>query len=513
MGTQAFSPEEQYRKVAREWSKNRTPDRITVPQDWADDLIKGAATWAYESEIPIWLLKKIENVPNVFLQLPAPDHRWIIKFQGDLWGPFDQQFGGWQDAHDLISERTRTLFGVRLEQTGMAGEATLSGSGGSCADSYPEAVRKRIQRWLRMVSREMGSKMGVLFRKLFSVENGRYTFSECGWMTELGDVPFDASMRLDRGQWVFDVPFCSHELIVPADQNLNYLARILMCGNIPVPAALLEDGLLLQQFQSRPPYRQYFRRTFRKHRIYAGAQDGGETAQAICRIMGLKPGQFFTAYDEIAPDSPLHLICHVPVGPVTLLPNGIRGVQAVVSKQRFLMETVSPQFNEIEQHLRTGMIWVLRYPHLLQQIESESVRARPVISMGLRRLREKLIQMPKHWTTPYDELAQYIKQNVRLGKLCRYSGDVRWKVEGIAPPPDPLELAIDHMAFKRRTAYKEKMRERRATGCAPEPPKPKSEIWQTSKWNASVDAEIAKQAKQPGWAQQNSLAATNGLVG
>ena len=60
--------------------------------------------------------------------------------------PFDQQFGGWQDAHDLISERTRTLFGVSLEQTGMSAEVTLSGSGGSCADSYPEAVHKRIPR-------------------------------------------------------------------------------------------------------------------------------------------------------------------------------------------------------------------------------------------------------------------------------------------------------------------------------------------------------------------------------
>ena len=218
-------------------------------------------------------------MPNVLLQLPAPDRRWIIKFRGELWGPFDQQFGGWQDAHDLISVRTRTIFGVRLEETGMAGEATLSGSGGSCADSYPEAVRKRIQRWLKMMSREMGSKAGVLFRKLFVVENGRYTFCESGWMTELGDVPFDASMRLDRGRWIFDVPFRSHELIVPADQNLNYLARILMCGNIPVPAALLEDGLLLREFQSRPPYRQYFRRTFRRHRIYASTKDGGETAQ------------------------------------------------------------------------------------------------------------------------------------------------------------------------------------------------------------------------------------------
>jgi hypothetical protein len=506
-----FNPEEQYRKVAHEWFKNSASDRIQVPRDWADDLIKGAARWVYESEIPLWLLKKIENIPNVFLQLPSPDHRWILKFRGDLWGPFDRQFGGWQDAHDLISTRTLALIGMNLEKTGMLGEATLSGSGDSCADSYPEAVRKRIQRWLKMVSREMGGKTGVLFRKLFSVERGRYAFTESGWMTEIGDIPYDASMRLDRGKWIFEVPFCSHELIVQDDQNVRYLARILMCGKLPVPAALLEDSTLLQAFQRKPPYREYFRRTFRKHRIYADTNDGGETAQAICRVMGLKAGQSFTAYDEIASDSPLHLICHVPVGPVTLLPNGIRGVQAILSKQRFLRGTASLQFKEIEEHLRTGLKWVLRYPHILQEIDAESTRARPVISMGIRRLREKLMQMPQHWTTPYDELARYIKEHVHLGKLCRYSGNVHWNVEGVAQIPDPLELAIDHMAFKRRTAYKEKMRERKQMGCASELAKPKPEIWERAKWNASVAAEIAKQANQTNWIQQNAMAAKSGM--
>jgi len=511
MDTQTFNSDEQYKRIAREWSKNSNPDRIQVPHDWADDLIKGAARWVYGSEIPAWLLEKIENVPNVFLQLPAPDRRWVLKFRGDLWGPFDRDFGGWQDAHDLISTRTRTLLGLDLKQTGISGEATLSGSGGSCADSYPEAVRKRIQRWLKMVSCVMGSKRGLIFRKLFSLENGQYTFSESGWMTEVGEIPYDASMRLDRGRWIFEVPFCNQELVVPEDQNLTYLARILMCGNLPVPSALVEDGRLLQKFQSRPPYRQYFRRTFRKHRIHAGTNDGGETAQAICRAMGLKPGKSFTACDEIAVDSPLHLICRVPVGPVTLLPNGIRGVQAVLAKQRFLMDSVGSQFREIDQHLRDGLMWVLRYPSVLQQIDAESVRARPVISMGLRRLRDKLMMMPKHWTTPYEDLAEYIKDHIKLGKLCRYTGDLRWRVEGIAPPPDPLELAIDHMAFKRRAAYKEKMCERRVMGQAPEPPKPKPEIWEKNKWNASVAAEIAKQANQANWLQQNALAARNGM--
>jgi len=72
------------------------------------------------------------------------------------------------------------------------------------------------------------------------------------------------------------------------------------------------------------------------------------------------------------------------------------------------MDAVSPQFKEIEQHLLTGLQWVLRYPDLLQQMDTESQRARPEVSMGLRRLRDKLILMPKHWTTPYDDLARHI---------------------------------------------------------------------------------------------------------
>lgn len=225
----------------------------------------------------------------------------------------------------MISARTKPLLAkVKLEETGLAGEATLSGSGGSCADSYPEAVRKRIERWMKMVTRHTTPKMAEAFSRLFVLENGRFTFSDLGqspWMTELGEIPFDARMTLDRGRWIFEVPFSSHELVLSADKNLKYLARILMCGYIPVPSGLLVDGLLLSEFQNRPPYREYFRRTFRKYTIHAGTTEGGDTAQAICREMRLKDGKCFTASDEIAVDSPLHLICGVPIGPVTLLPN------------------------------------------------------------------------------------------------------------------------------------------------------------------------------------------------
>jgi hypothetical protein len=284
-----------------------------------------------------------------------------------------------------------------------------------------------------------------------------------------------------------------------------------MCGNVPVPAGLLVDGFLLAEFQSRPPYRQYFRRTFRLHKIHAGTTEGGEIGQAICRAMRLKEGQCFSASDEIAVDSLLHLICGVPVGPVTLLADGIRGVQALVAKSHFQRGTVGPQFQSIERHLDTGLKWVLRYPNLLEQIELASQQARPTVSMGLSRLRGKLMNMPNHWTTPYDELAKHIKNHVRPGKLCRYTGPLHWKVEGLEPLPDPVELAIDHMAFKRRAAYKQRMRERKEAGILPAYVKPKPEICQPNKWNASVHAELAKMQEQSQWLRENGQTTADGI--
>jgi hypothetical protein len=227
MGTQpSFNGTEQYRKISREWFRERTPDLPRIPYDWADDLIKGAAIWIDESGVPEWLQRKIANVPNVLLQLPAPDHRWILKFRGFLWNPFDFRFSGWRDAHDLISQRTRSLLStVQLHQTGMAGEVILSGSGKSCADAYAEAIRKRIERWLKMLSRRMPGRVAETFSNMFVLENGRYVFCDPGqppWMTEVGEIPFDATMTLDRGKWIFEVPFSNHELIVPADHNLKY---------------------------------------------------------------------------------------------------------------------------------------------------------------------------------------------------------------------------------------------------------------------------------------------------
>src|SRR4051812_32558840 len=132
MGSQpSLDPAEQYRKLSHEWFRDRRPDSPVIPRDWADDLIKGAAGWIENTEIPEWLPLKIANVPNVLLQLPKPDNRWVLQFRGIFVATFDFRFSGWRDAHDLISARTTPLLAkLKLEETGMAGEATLSGSGG-----------------------------------------------------------------------------------------------------------------------------------------------------------------------------------------------------------------------------------------------------------------------------------------------------------------------------------------------------------------------------------------------
>ena len=77
--------------------------------------------------------------------------------------------------------------------------------------------------------------------------------------------------------------------------------------------------------------------------------------------------------------------------------------------------------------------------------------------------------------------------------------------------PDPVELAIDHMAYKRITAYRQRMRDRRAAGTVARPVKPKPEICQRDKWNASVRAELEKMQEQTTWLTANALIGTDGI--
>lgn len=48
-------------------------------------------------------------MPNVLLQLPKPDNRWVLQFRGVFFGLFDFRLAGWRDAHDLIGARIKSL--------------------------------------------------------------------------------------------------------------------------------------------------------------------------------------------------------------------------------------------------------------------------------------------------------------------------------------------------------------------------------------------------------------------
>ena len=53
------------------------------------------------------------------------------------------------------------------------------------------------------------------------------------------------------------------------------------------------------------------------------------------------------------------------------------------------------------------------------------------------------------WTTRFDQLADHLSQYIRGGIVFQYTGPYRWKIQGLAEIPDTLDLADDHVQFKR----------------------------------------------------------------
>jgi hypothetical protein len=60
------------------------------------------------------------------------------------------------------------------------------------------------------------------------------------------------------------------------------------------------------------------------------------------------------------------------------------------------------------------------------------------------------------WTSRYDRLANHFSQYISGGIVFQYNGPYRWKIEGLAETPDTLELAADHVQFKRSKIAKMK---------------------------------------------------------
>jgi len=67
------------------------------------------------------------------------------------------------------------------------------------------------------------------------------------------------------------------------------------------------------------------------------------------------------------------------------------------------------------------------------------------------------------WTTRYDLLADHFVQHIRGGIVFQYTGPYRWKIEGLAEIPDTLDLAADHVQYKRTKIAKLKRKAKAKT--------------------------------------------------
>jgi hypothetical protein len=180
----------------------------------------------------------------------------------------------------------------------------------------------------------------------------------------------------------------------------------------------------------------------------------GEVEQAICAAMRLKPDWCYVADHVIGESSELHTVCQLPIGKVTLTrADALEGVRNLIKKQRaklFFCSEPSPQFKRILTDIEAG-----KQEKLLQQVQPKSEEHLGKIQKAIYRARTELETMGD-WTTRYDHLADHLSQYIRGGIVFQYTGPYRWKIEGLAEIPDTLDLADDHVQFKRSKIAKQK---------------------------------------------------------
>ena len=70
---------------------------------------------------------------------------------------------------------------------------------------------------------------------------------------------------------------------------------------------------------------------------------------------------------------------------------------------------------------------------------------------------------------------------------------------------------MDHMAFKRRAAYKQRMASAKMRASFLHRSSPSRKFAGPDKWNASVRAELAKMQEQSRWLRENALTASAGM--
>jgi len=478
--------------------------------DWADIVFQRSEGWRAEDGFaPLWLAKATEGVEFALFQLPAPDHRWVVKFAGKILEPFDFRKEGWKELHEimahghlldradlLLSQSHRRTTGDLLRSAGLIEAAngqeygredincSLTGarlhgfdtqtSDGkikpdlweSCADDFNSHLRDRLNRVFNTIARK-DELAAAMIRQAVRSRDGQWSFNDSvQWMTSLGEIPFDATMVLNGEDWEIDIPDSSATLVVPDSVGIRAIARILTCNNIACPCALIADGQLLTEFLGRPRHHKYFDAIYRRPRVVCGDPTNGEVEHAICAAMRFKPEWSYWADHVIGEHSELHTVCQLPIGKVTLArADALEGVRDLIKKQQskiFFCHEPSQQFKRILADIEAGIEFARKQEKLLEQIQPKSEEYLSKIQKAIYRTKADLAKMGD-WTTRYDLLADHFVQHIRGGIVFQYTGPYRWKIEGLAEIPDTLDLATDHVQYKRSKVAKMKRKAKAKT--------------------------------------------------
>jgi hypothetical protein len=505
---------------------SETP-KIPLPEykaDWADLVFDRSEGWkADDGFAPLWLTKATEKAEFALFQLPAPDRRWVLKFDEKILPPFDYRKAGWKELHEIIVhgfllDRTElllsasqepkvgptltTLADLRKERgdllrnaemirkvtdrkqndnqvskeaycsvsgTQLHGLETQTSEGRveadrwrSCTEDFNKQIRDRLHRVFKTISMQHELAADAL-KAAVKLRDGHWSFSHSAhWMTSLGEIPYDARMTLNGNEWEIDIPESSAPLIIPDSAGMQAIARILKYNNIACPSALVVEGQLLKEFLGRPRHHKYFEAIYRRPKVECGDPHNGEVERAICTAMRLRPNWWYIADHVITKSSELHTVCHLPVGKVTLSrADALIGVRNLIQKQKVKMFFCSdpPQrFRHILADIEAGIEFARKQEGLLEQVQPKSEEYRSRIQKAVYRAQEDLRKKGKDadWTNRYDLLAEHFSQHIKCGLVCQYTGPYRWQIEGVMDAPDVLDLAEDHIHFKRSRLAKAK---------------------------------------------------------
>jgi hypothetical protein len=264
-------------------------------------------------------------------------------------------------------------------------------------------------------------------------------------------------MVLSHGKWEIDFPESNETLLVEDSAGIRSIAQILMCHNLPAPCALVTEGQLLIEFLNRPRHHKYFDAIYRRPRVESGHSSNGEVERVICSALKLKEGWFYYADHVITENSELHTVCGLRVGKVTLRKaDALEGIRDLIRKQRAKLFFCSPptdRFTRVLADIVAGVEFARKQEKLLEDVQSKSEESKGKIQKAIYRVKVGLEQRGD-WTARYDLLGNHFSDHIKCGLIVQYTGPYRWKVEGLPQTPDPVDLAADHISFKRSKVAK-----------------------------------------------------------